>query len=110
MDLEKAPTMAAAKQLGVYRTLLQRYRDLDRENNERQATMAETTQEINEKTKQIYDLNYDRYLNGLLIQEELEQQSELRFAFLEGANTLMRATLAARQAEAVFQLDPSAES
>lgn len=101
---------AGAQALRDYRVALQRYGDHNDENRQRQAAMAETALQFDENTKQIYDLNYDRYLSGLFVLEELNGQSELRFAFLEGANALMRATLKARKAEVEFQLDPNPNS
>lgn len=99
-----------ARELQQYEEALERYRLLYEENHKRQATMAKTTEEIDQMVTQIYDLNYDRYLTGLIILEELEQQSESRFAFLDSANGLMRTALLARQAEVAFQLDPNTEA
>jgi len=101
---------AAVSQLHTYRSALERYGDLQVENHDRQLAMAETTLKIDENVRQIYDLNYDRYLRGLFILEDLEQQSELRLAFLERANALMFATMAARKSEAEFQQNPTPEA
>jgi methyl-accepting chemotaxis protein len=104
------PSLETAKaELRTYREALEQYGDLHAENHQRQLAMAEMTKEIDGKINQIYELNYDRYVKGLYSLESLEQQSELRFAFLEGANALMRATQAARLAETEFQLNPNEE-
>jgi len=107
---ETSSITAMTEELRDYRDALQRYSDLYQENHKRQAFMAASTKEIDELAKQIYDLNNDRYATGLFVLEELEQQSELRLAFLDGANALMHATLSARQAEAAYQLDPNVEA
>lgn len=108
---ETASSLASmADQLRDYREVLERYETLHSENLQQQAVMSETTRDIDDNAKQIYDLNYDRYATGLFILEDLEKQSELRFAFLEGANGLMHSTLAARKAELEYQLDPTPEA
>lgn len=112
--LAKADTTSsmavATQELQAYQAALERYGDLQIENRQRQAAMFRQAEEIDEKAKQIYDRNHDRYLTGLFILEDLEQQSAQRFAFLEAANALKRATLAARLAEAEFQLAPDPET
>ncbi|MEM8951961.1 MAG: HAMP domain-containing protein, partial [Pseudomonadota bacterium] len=111
--IDRAPTSSMAaieRELIAYRHALEHYREFHEENRSRQAIMAKTTHEIDEKARQIYALNYDRYENGLFILEDLERQSAVRFRFLESANALMRATLAAQQAEADFQIDPTPEA
>lgn len=99
-----------ADQLRDYRETLERYGTLHDEGLQQRAVMSGTTEEIDNNAKQIYALNYDRYVDGLFILEELEEQSELRFTFLEGANGLMQSTLAARRAELEYQLDPTPEA
>ncbi|NJO37155.1 MAG: HAMP domain-containing protein [Rhizobiales bacterium] len=116
--LSAAEKMAAAeatssitlmvKSLRDYQDALDGYAHLYEENERRQAVMAKTTHQIEAMAQQIYDLNHDRYLTGLFILEDLERQGESRFTLLAGANTLLHATLSARQAEAEFQLDPNA--
>ena len=105
-----ASLASMADQLRNYHEILEQYGTLHGENLRQQAIMAEATKAIDKSAKQIYDLNYDRYANDLSILEELERQSELRFAFLERANGLMRSTLAARKAELEYQLDPIPEA
>lgn len=101
---------AAADQLRRYEDVLQRYGGFHNESRQQQAAMNETALEIDEKAAQIFALNNDRYVKGLFILEELEQQSERRFAFLDGANAVMLAALESRLAEAEYQLNPNEEA
>ena len=98
------------RELRAYREALLRYGDLHEQNRRQQAKMTETGKAIDLMTNQIYTHSQDRYVSGLQVLEELERQSELRFTFVEGANSLVRATLAARRAEAEYQLDPNPEA
>lgn len=98
---------AVARRLRSYQDALKRYGDLHSASRERQAAMKRSAKEIDEKAEEIFEDNYDRYQKGIFILEELERQSEVRFAFLDGANGVMRTALAAGQAEAAFQADPS---
>ena len=100
----------AATALRAYQDALNQYGELQIETSQRQAAMAENSEEIDQKAKEIYDVNQDRYTTGLYILEDLEQQSAQRFALLEATNGLMQTTLAARQAETAFQLHPNADS
>ena len=110
-DAKTSSSLAAmANQLGDYREALERYGTLRNQNLQQRMIMGTTTSEIDENARQIYGVNYDRYVNGLLILESLEKQSALRFDFLDGANGLMRSTLNARQAELAYQLDPTPEA
>lgn len=105
-----ASLTSMADQLRDYRQALERYGTLYDQNIQQQTIMSATTGEIDENAKQIYDSNYDRYVSGLVTLEELEKQSALRFAFLDGAGGLLRSTLTARQAELEYQLDPTPEA
>lgn len=110
-EADPTPSLeAATTTLRDYRDALRHYGDLHGESLARRSGMAKTADKIDQNAAQIYDLNYDQYLNGLFILEDLEHQGTARFAFLEGANALMRAVLKARKAEAEFQLGPSPES
>lgn len=107
---DNASMAAAVGQLHEYQDALGRYGKFYATSRDRRLVMDTTSKTIDQKASAIFDQNYDDYQKGLFILEELEQQSETRFAFFDGANAVMRAVLAAGQAEAVYQADPSPEA
>ncbi len=105
-----ASMSAMVGRLHEYQDTLARYGDFHATSRERRLVMDSTAKQIDQKATQIFEQNYDDYQKGLFILEDLEQQSETRFAFFDGANAVMRAVLAAGQAEASYQADPSPEA
>jgi methyl-accepting chemotaxis protein len=101
---------AVVGQLGNYQQALGRYGELHETSRDRQVVMEETAEKIGQKATKIFERNYDQYLKGLFILEELERQSEIRFAFFDRANAVMHSVLSAGLAEAAYQADPSPEA
>ncbi len=107
---ESSSMAAVAGQLRNYRAELERYGELHGTSRNRQLIMEKTAEKIDQNAAEIFAQNYDNYEKGLFILEELERQGEIRFAFFDGANGVVRAVLSAGEAEAAYQAEPSQEA